>query len=183
MLKRLSVELKPDNRRVVCFPYYHTLEEEKRKAVNRIYDSTRSLDKVLIQNDGVTVIDSAEELYSKCQYISLHIPANEQTRKSINKKLLMLMPNGATLVNTARKEVIDEDSLLEVMEARGDFRYLSDIAPDCKTVFEEKYSGRFFFTPKKMGAQTAEANLNAGVAAAKQIVTFLENGDTTFKVN
>lgn len=141
------------------------------------------VDKVIIQNDGVTVVESAEELYSKCQYISLHIPANEQTKKSINKKLLLQMPAGATLVNTARKEVIDEDALLEVMEAREDFRYLSDIAPDCKAVIEEKFPGRFFFTPKKMGAQTAEANLNAGVAAAKQIIAFLENGDTTFKVN
>jgi len=79
--------------------------------------------------------------------------------------------------------VIDEDGLLEIMESRPDFRYLSDIAPDCKPVFEEKYQGRFFFTPKKMGAQTAEANLNAGVAAARQIVAYMEKGDTTFKVN
>lgn len=141
------------------------------------------VDKVLIQNDGVTVVESVEELYSKCQYISLHIPATEQTRKSVNKHLLSLMPEGATIVNTARKEVIDEDGLLEMMEKRADLRYLSDIAPSCKAEFEEKYQGRFFFTPKKMGAQTAEANLNAGVAAAKQIVAFIEKGDTTFKVN
>lgn len=93
------------------------------------------------------------------------------------------MPEGATLINTARKEVIDEEGLLKVMEKRADFRYISDIAPDCKDEFEAKYEGRFFFTPKKMGAQTAEANLNAGVAAAKQIVAFLESGDETFKVN
>ena len=141
------------------------------------------IDKVLIQHDGVTVVDSEEELYSKCQYISLHIPATEKTKKSINASLLAKMPAGATLVNTARKEVIDEDGLLEIMESRPDFRYLSDIAPDCKPVFEEKYQGRFFFTPKKMGAQTAEANLNAGVAAARQIVAYMEKGDTTFKVN
>ncbi len=141
------------------------------------------VDKVLIQNDGVTCVDSVEELYSKCQYISLHIPANSQTRESINEKLLSLMPQGATLVNTARKEVIDEAGLLAVMEKREDFRYLSDIAPDCKQIIEEKFPGRYFFTPKKMGAQTAEANLNAGVAAARQIVGFIEKGDATFKVN
>jgi len=141
------------------------------------------VDKVIIQNDGVTVVDSVEDLYSKCQYISLHIPANDKTRQSINENLLSLMPAGATVVNTARKEVIHEDDLLKVMEKRSDFRYLSDIAPDCKTAIEEKYAGRFFFTPKKMGAQTAEANLNAGVAAANQIVGFIKDGDETFKVN
>lgn len=141
------------------------------------------VDKVVIENDGVTCLKTVEELYSKCQYISLHIPANEQTRGSINEALLSLMPEGATLVNTARKEVIDEADLLKVMADRTDFRYLSDIAPDCKAEIEEKFEGRYFFTPKKMGAQTAEANLNAGVAAAKQIVGFIENGDATFKVN
>lgn len=141
------------------------------------------VDKVVIENDGVTCLQTVEELYSKCQYISLHIPANETTRISINEELLSLMPAGATLVNTARKEVIDESGLLKVMAARDDFRYLSDIAPDCKEEIAEKFEGRYFFTPKKMGAQTAEANLNAGVAAAKQIVAFIGNGDTTFKVN
>ncbi|MDA3823592.1 MAG: NAD(P)-dependent oxidoreductase [Bacteroidales bacterium] len=141
------------------------------------------VDKVLIQNDGVTVVNSVEDLYSKCQYISLHIPANDKTRGSINEELLSLMPEGATVVNTARKEVIHEDDLLKVMEKRSDFRYLSDIAPDCKSVIEEKFAGRFFFTPKKMGAQTAEANLNSGVAAANQIVEFINNGNVTFKVN
>ncbi|MFC2090069.1 3-phosphoglycerate dehydrogenase [Bacteroidota bacterium] len=141
------------------------------------------VDRVLIQNDGVTVVDTVEELYKRCQYISLHIPSNEQTRHSINVALLSSMPEGATVVNTARKEIIDEAGLIEVMKKRDDFRYLSDIAPDCASEFESNYPGRFFFTPKKMGAQTAEANLNAGVAAAKQIVGFLENGDTTFKVN
>lgn len=141
------------------------------------------IDRVMIENDGVTALESVEELYSRCQYVSLHIPANSETKGSINQKLLSLMPEGATLVNTARKEVIDETSLLAVMEKRPDFRYLSDIAPDCKSDFEEKYPGRFYFTVKKMGAQTAEANRNAGVAAANQIVGFLKNGDVTFKVN
>ena len=93
------------------------------------------------------------------------------------------MPEGATLVNTARKEVIDEEGMKRVFEERADLRYLSDIAPDCREELEEKYKGRVFFTPKKMGAQTAEANLNAGLAAARQIVNFIEKGDTTFKVN
>ena len=93
------------------------------------------------------------------------------------------MPKDAVLVNTARKEVINEDDLVKIMEARPDFKYLSDIEPDCKAVFEEKYKGRFIFTPKKMGAQTEEANINSGVAAAKQIVDFLKTGNEKFRVN
>lgn len=136
-----------------------------------------------IEKDGVTVVDSAEELYATCQYISLHIPANDKTKKSINFDILNSMPKGATLVNTARKEVINEEDMLKLMAERADFTYISDIAPDCKADFEAKFEGRFFFTPKKSGAQTAEANINAGVAAANQIVGFINNGDITFKVN
>lgn len=137
----------------------------------------------VIEKDGVKVVTSVEDLYSGSHYISLHIPANEQTKKSINYDLLSRLPQGATLVNTARKEVIDEDSLLKMFAERDDFRYVSDIAPDCAAEIEEKYAGRFYFTPKKMGAQTAEANINAGIAAANQIVNFLEKGDRTFQVN
>jgi len=136
-----------------------------------------------IEKDGVKPLASVEELYSKCQYISLHIPANAQTKKSIGFDLLSKMPKGATLVNTARKEVIDEEGLLKIFAERPDFKYLSDIEPDVKAEFAEKYAGRFFFTPKKMGAQTSEANVNAGLAAARQIVDFLENGITTYQVN
>ena len=136
-----------------------------------------------IEEEGVKAVQTAEELYETCQYISLNIPANDKTRKSIGSSLLNLMPQGATLVNTARKEVINEDELLEVMEKRPDFSYISDIAPDCAGTFQDKYPGRFFFTPKKMGAQTAEANINAGKAAAMQIRDFFEKGDVTFKVN
>lgn len=136
-----------------------------------------------IKEDGLELYTDLKSFYSACNYISLNIPATAETKKSINYDLLRYMPKGALLVNTARKEVIDEDGLLKVMDERSDFKYISDIAPDCKDVFADKYSGRFFFTPKKMGAQTAEANINAGVAAAKQIVAFLENGDATFKVN
>ena len=136
-----------------------------------------------ITSCGVKPVSSAEELYSTCQYISLHIPANEQTKKSIGKKLLSSMTEGATLVNKARKEVVNEEELLEVMASRPDFVYISDIAPDCAAEFADKYPGRFFFTPKKMGAQTAEANINAGVAAAIQIRDYFEKGDVKCKVN
>ena len=148
-----------------------------------VYAFDPFIDPVIIKNDGVTVEESAESLYSKCEYISLHIPVNAETRGSVNFELMNKMPQGATLVNTARKEVIDEEGLKQIFKTREDFRYLSDIAPDNKEELEETYGDRVFFTPKKMGAQTAEANLNAGVAAARQIVNYLENGDTTFKVN
>jgi D-3-phosphoglycerate dehydrogenase / 2-oxoglutarate reductase len=149
----------------------------------KIYAFDPFLTKEQIQADGVEPVESAEELYSKCQYISLHIPANEKTKKSIGFELLGKMPKNAVLVNTARKEVINEESLIKTFDQRPDFKYLSDIAPDNAAQIAEKYEGRFFFTPKKMGAQTAEANINAGIAAANQIVNYFKNGDTTFQVN
>jgi D-3-phosphoglycerate dehydrogenase len=133
--------------------------------------------------DGAVASQSVADLYKNCDYISLNIPANDETKKSINFDLLSTTKKGAALINTARKEVIDEDGLLKLMEERPDFLYASDVAPDCKDTLREKYPERCFFTAKKMGAQTAEANINAGIAAAKQIVNFLEKGDTTFKVN
>ncbi len=136
-----------------------------------------------IINDGTKPVDTVEELYERSRYVSLHIPANDQTRRSVSYDLLSRMPKGATLVNTARKEVVDEESLLRMFRERDDFRYVSDIAPDCADEIAREFPGRFFFTPKKMGAQTAEANINAGVAAARQIVKFFEKGDTTFQVN
>ena len=149
----------------------------------KVYAYDPFVDPVVIKNDGVVCEESVKSLYSKCQYISLHIPATAETRGSIGYDLLTSMPEGATLVNTARKEVIDEEGIKRVFADRTDFRYLSDIAPDCREELEEQYEGRVFFTPKKMGAQTAEANLNAGVAAARQIVNFIEKRETTFKVN
>ena len=134
-----------------------------------------------IKNAGAIPLHSAEEMYKMCQYISLHIPATEQTKKSINYDLLKNMPKGAVLVNTARKEVIDEEGLAKLMEERADFHYITDIAPDCDCF--SKFEGRFFATPKKMGAQTEEANVNAGLAAAHQIVNFIEKGDEKFRVN
>lgn len=136
-----------------------------------------------MESEGVQPVGSVEELYSECQYVSLHIPANSQTKKSIGYELLMKMPKNACLVNTARKEVIDEEGILKVFAERPDFRYLSDIEPEMKAAFAENFAGRYFFTPKKMGAQTSEANINAGIAAARQIVNFFENGITTFQVN
>jgi D-3-phosphoglycerate dehydrogenase len=132
---------------------------------------------------GVRACKSAEELYSKCQYVSLHMPANDKTKKSIGYDLLKKMPQDAVLVNTARKEVIDEDGLLKIFGERTDLKYLSDVEPDSKAVFEEKYKGRFLFTAKKMGAQTEEANINAGVAAARQIVDYFKTGNEKFRVN
>ena len=148
-----------------------------------VYAFDPFVDADIMKNHGVTPVNSVEELYSTCQYLSLHIPANDKTKKSIGFDLLSKMPKGATLVNTARKEVINEEELLKVFAERDDFKYVSDIAPDCKDEIAEKFEGRYFFTPKKMGAQTAEANINAGAAAANQIVDFIENGNTKFKVN
>ena len=135
-----------------------------------------------IKAAGATPLHSAEEMYSMCDYVSLHIPATEQTKKSINYELLSRMPKGAVLVNTARKEIINEEDLVKLMAERPDFKYISDIAPDNAADFAQ-FEGRYFFTPKKMGAQTEEANINAGLAAARQIVAFLEHGDAKFKVN
>jgi D-3-phosphoglycerate dehydrogenase len=133
--------------------------------------------------EGVTPVASAEELYSSCEYISLHLPKTKDTVQSVGAGLLANMKKGGTVINTARAEVIDEAGLLQVMEARPDFMYGADVAPACAAEFAAKYPGRFCFTAKKMGAQTAEANINAGLAAARQIVNFFEKGDTTFKVN
>jgi D-3-phosphoglycerate dehydrogenase len=136
-----------------------------------------------IKKYGVKVYNTREELYSKCQYISLHMPSNEKTKKSIGYDLLKRMPKNAVLVNTARKEIINEEALLKIFEERSDFQYLSDVAPDCIAIFEEKYKGRFLFTEKKMGANTEEANLYACLAAARQIVDFFKTGNDKFKVN
>ena len=148
-----------------------------------VYAYDPFIQKADIEAAGVSACSSVEELYSKCQYVSLHIPANDKTKKSIGYDLLSKMPKGAVLVNTARKEVINEEELLKIMDERADFKYLSDVVPECAPVFAEKYPGRFVFTAKKMGAQTSEANINAGVAAAKQIVDFFENGNERFRVN
>lgn len=139
--------------------------------------------KEVIEKDGVTALNSVEELYSTCNVVSLHIPATAETKNSINYELLNKMPKGAMLVNTARKEVINEPEVIKLMEDRCDFRYMTDIMPAANAEFAEKFAGRYFATPKKMGAQTAEANINAGIAAANQIVGFLRDGINKFQVN
>lgn len=148
-----------------------------------IYAYDPYVSKELMEKDGIRCLNSVDELYTTCQYISLHIPANEKTKKSISFELLSKMPKNACLVNTARKEVIDEEGLLKTFTEKADFKYVSDIEPGCKSEIIEKFAGRYFFTPKKMGAQTSEANVNAGLAAANQIVEFIKNGDKTYQVN
>jgi D-3-phosphoglycerate dehydrogenase len=139
--------------------------------------------KEVIEKDGVKAVDSADELYSACDVVSLHIPATAETKNSINYALVNKMPKGGVLVNTARKEVINEAELIQLMEERGDLKYMTDIMPAAHETFAAKFVGRYFSTPKKMGAQTAEANINAGIAAAQQIVGFLKDGCEKFRVN
>lgn len=137
----------------------------------------------VMTGEGVTPVASAKELYDQCQIVSLHIPATAETKESVNYALLKDMPKGALLVNTARKEVINETELIQLMEERPDFKYVTDIMPAADTKFAELFAGRYFSTPKKMGAQTAEANINAGIAAAHQIVGFIKDGCERFRVN
>ena len=148
----------------------------------KVYAFDPFIAKEIIEKDGVNVVSSVEELYSVCQYVSLNIPATEKTKKSINAELMMKMPKGATIVNTARKEVVNEEDLKKVFTERLDFKYVSDIAPDCHAELLQ-YENRYFSTPKKQGAETSEANINAGLAAANQIVNFLKNRNRTFQVN
>ncbi len=137
----------------------------------------------IIQKGGVKTVADVKGLYATCQYVSLHIPATEQTKKSIGYDLLSSMPKGGTLINTARKEVIDEEGLLKAMMERNDLKYASDVAPDALAKIQDSVGQRVFATSKKMGAETAEANINAGLAAAQQIVDFFEKGDKKFQVN
>ena len=133
--------------------------------------------------DGITPVHSVEELYSQNQYVSLHIPANDQTRRSVTRALIESMPKKGVLINAARKEVIDEEGLAQALASREDIRYVADVKPDNFAELEEKFGERVLFTPKKMGAQTAEANINAGLAAAHQVVAHLLDGWNKFQVN
>ena len=137
----------------------------------------------VMKNNGAKQIINVDQLYSKCQYISIHMPNNERTKKSVGYNLVKRMPPNAVLVNTARKEIIDEEGLLKVFEERSDISYLSDIEPDNKAIFEEKYKGRFIFTAKKMGAQTEESNINAAVAASRQIIDYFSTGKEKYRIN
>ena len=138
--------------------------------------------KEAIEAAGVKAVDSQDALFENCDVVSLHIPATPETKQSINAALVGKMKKGGILVNTARKEVINESELLKLLEERTDLKYVSDIMPDAHEEFC-KFEGRYFATPKKMGAQTAEANINAGIAAAKQINAFFADGCTKFQVN
>ena len=135
-----------------------------------------------IESAGVHAVDSQEALFEQCDVVSLHIPATPETKQSINYALVNKMKKGGIVVNTARKEVINEPELLKLLEERADLKYITDIKPDADADFA-KFEGRYFSTPKKMGAQTAEANINAGIAAAKQINAFFTDGCTKFQVN
>lgn len=136
-----------------------------------------------MREEGVTPAENLEQMYSACNFISLHIPATPETRGSIGYRLMSLMPAGACLVNTARKEVINEAELEKILADRPDLKYITDIAADCQAELNEKFGKRVFATPKKMGAETAEANINAGLAAARQIVEYFGTGCTRFQVN
>ncbi|MEG1622088.1 MAG: NAD(P)-dependent oxidoreductase [Alistipes sp.] len=140
-------------------------------------------DPAVFAADGVKQVNSIEELYAQSNFLSLHIPATAETKKSIGHKLLTSMPKGATLVNTARKEVIDEAGLMQALTEREDLKYITDIAAETQADLSAKFGNRVFATAKKMGAETAEANLNAGLAAARQIIGFLKDGCTKFQVN
>ncbi len=136
-----------------------------------------------IAEAGAVPAASLEELYGSCNFVSVHIPATPETVRSIGYDLITKMPKGACLVNTARKEVIDEEGLMKALEERQDLKYVTDVAPDNYAELQGKFGQRVFATPKKMGAQTAEANMNAGLAAARQIVDFFATGNTRFQVN
>lgn len=137
----------------------------------------------VMEQAGVKPVHSVEELYKNNQFVSLHIPSTPETRGSVGYDLITLMPKGGVLINTARKEVIDEAGLAKALETRPDIKYVADIKPDTADELKAKFGDRVFFTPKKMGAQTAEANINAGIAAARQIVAFFRDGDTRYQVN
>ena len=136
-----------------------------------------------IEEAGIHPVENQEELFKICDIVSLHIPATKQTIQSINYELCSKMKKGAILINTARKEVINEREIIKLMEERQDLKYLTDLAPDAKDEFKTKFEGRYFATPKKMGAQTEEANINAGKAAANQIIDYFKTGNTKFQVN
>lgn len=137
----------------------------------------------VMEGEGVKPLHDVKELFSRNNFVSLHIPATKETKNSIGYEYAMLMPKNGVLINTARKEVIDEDGLMKALEERPDLRYVSDIKPAKAEEFEQKFADRVFFTPKKMGAQTAEANFNAGVAAAEQVLAYLKDGWNKFQVN
>lgn len=139
-------------------------------------------DEVIVEA-GVEPVKNVEELYADNRYVSIHIPATEETKKSIGYDLITKMPKNGVLINTARKEVIEEEGLIKALRERPDLKYVADVRPDAAEDMEKEFGARVFFTPKKMGAQTSEANINAGIAAARQIVAFFKDGDRRYQVN
>ncbi len=137
----------------------------------------------VMEEAGVRPVHSVEELYKENKFVSLHIPATDETRRSVGYDLIKLLPKNGVLINTARKEVIDEEGLAQILRDRADIKYVADIKPDCADALKAEFGNRVFFTPKKMGAQTSEANINAGIAAAHQVVAFLRDGIDRFRVN
>ena len=148
-----------------------------------IYSYDAFVPKKVLEEAGINAVDNQMELFKNCDIISLHIPATKETIQSINYELCSKMKKGAILINTARKEVINEMELIKLMEERPDIKYITDLAPDANEQFLSKFKGRYYSTPKKMGAQTEEANINAGKAAANQINDFFKTGNTRFQVN
>lgn len=132
---------------------------------------------------GLKMTNSLEQLYAKSDILSVHVPARGEHIKSVSYEVLKFLKDGSVIVNTSRKEVVNEDDLIKIMEEKPNLKYLSDITPDKARIFVEKFPGRYYFTPKKLGAQTVEANTNTGTAAAKQIINFFEFGDCTYQVN
>ena len=148
----------------------------------QVYAYDEYCPKDVIESAGVHAVASRDSLFKSCDIVTLHIPANAETKQSIGYDVVNQMGKGAVLINTARKEVIDEPGLLKLMSERDDLKYITDIMPDADAEFR-KFEGRYFSTPKKIGAQTAEANINAGIAAVKQINAYFKDGDTRFQVN
>jgi D-3-phosphoglycerate dehydrogenase len=148
-----------------------------------IYSYDAFVPKEVLEKEGIHAVDKQEDLFTDCDIVSLHIPATKETINSINYELCSKMKKNAILINTARKEVINEKELIKLMEERNDLKYLTDLMPDNHEEFLNKFKGRYFSTPKKMGAQTEEANINAGKAAANQIIDFFKTGNTRFQVN
>ncbi len=169
---------------IQAFGHVGRLVAEKAKALGMkvmAFDPFVPADK--IKAEGVEVAESLEQLYSENDFVSLHIPATPETKGSIGYALVSRMPKGGCLVNSARKEVINEEELVKVLEERSDLKYITDIAAGNQAELNEKFGKRVFATPKKMGAETAEANINAGLAAANQIVGFFTKGETRFQLN
>lgn len=148
-----------------------------------VFAYKRNMDRLALQIDGVTPANSFEAIFEHCEYVSLHIPSTSETKGVINYHLLKLLPKNGMLVNTARLDVVNEDDLIKLMGERNDITYVTDFVPKLESSFKEQYAKRIFYPAKKMGAQTEEANVNAGIAAAKQIIDFLDKGIDTFRVN